>query len=330
MNLPIIDLHCDLLSYLSNVKEASMLNKADIGVAVPYLKKGNVKLQVCAIYTATETRSALNGFLQAMKFEHLSKGDYFSSVARMNEVEQVFEEPGTGIVVAIENASAFGEEDMPLEDCFAQLNRVIDRVRKLLYISFTHHYENRWGGGNYSDNVGLKPDGEALLEYLSGKHIAVDLAHSSDALATDIFNYMDKKNLDIPVLASHSNFRKVWEHVRNLPDELAQEIIRRGGLIGINFLRAYCHETKPEHLFEHFMYGVNELKAEDQICFGADFFYTKNFPDPSRYPLFFKPFENAGQYPFVLSQLKEKGLTDEQLEKVAFRNVHGFLERNWG
>ncbi len=329
MNLPIIDLHCDLLHYLSNAKTASLQAKDDIGVAIPHLLKGNVKFQVCAIYSATETRSALNGFLQSMKFDHLISNEHFSPVRTLGELTEIEDNQKIGIVAAIENASAFGEEDMSMEECFVQFDRLMDQVRKLLYISFTHHTENRFGGGNYSDNVGLKEDGKTLLEYLSGKQIAVDLSHSSDALAHDIFNYIDQKNLDVSVIASHSNFRTVWNHVRNLPDELAKEIIKRNGIIGINFLRAYGHDEKPEHLFEHFLYAFNELGAEDHICFGADFFYVKNFPDPSRYPLFFKPFENAGQYPFVLSQLAEKGLSEKQLEKLASGNAMAYLKRQW-
>ncbi len=70
----------------------------------------------------------------------------------------------------------------------------------------THHGENRFGGGN-STGIGLKKDGEALLEYISEKKIAIDLSHTSDALAGDILNYIVKNKLGLSVLASHSNFR---------------------------------------------------------------------------------------------------------------------------
>ncbi len=58
----------------------------------------------------------------------------------------------------------------------------------------THHTENRFGGGNFSE-VGLKEDGKVLLDYLTDKNIVIDLAHTSDALAFGILNYIDHKKL---------------------------------------------------------------------------------------------------------------------------------------
>ena len=72
------------------------------------------------------------------------------------------------------------------------------------------------------------------VEFL--KYLSKVLSHTSDALAHDIFNHIDKHKLAVPVIASHSNFRSVSDHVRNLPDEIANEIVNRNGLIGMNFL----------------------------------------------------------------------------------------------
>ena len=73
---------------------------------------------------------------------------------------------------------------------------------------------------------------KVLIDYLSDKKIAIDLAHTSDQLAHDIFNYTAQRNYKIPILASHSNFRSVYPNNRNLPDELVKELIARKGLIG--------------------------------------------------------------------------------------------------
>ena len=56
--LPIIDLHCDLLSYLATVDGAEPFKTDDIGCAVPFLREGNVKLQVLASYVPTNDTSA--------------------------------------------------------------------------------------------------------------------------------------------------------------------------------------------------------------------------------------------------------------------------------
>ncbi|MDH3712043.1 MAG: membrane dipeptidase, partial [Cyclobacteriaceae bacterium] len=146
--------------------------------------------------------------------------------------------------------------------------------------------------------------------------------------AYGIFDHIDKHNLDIPIIASHSNFRSVCDHVRNLPNELAHEIIERGGLIGMNFLRDYVHDKKPEVLVDHIKYGW-DLGALDQLAFGADFFYVINFPDPSRFPLFFPELSNATHYGSIISQLETMEVDPHLISQLCYQNVKGFLERIW-
>ena len=225
---------------------------------------------------------------------------------------------------AIENAAGLCEEDESLDKTFERLEALEQKVGRIFYIGITHHTENRFGGGNYSE-AGLKDDGKVLLDYLDGKNIVVDFSHTSDALAEGIFNYTAQRNLKIPIIASHSNFRSVWNHKRNLPDEFVQELIRRKGLIGINFLRAFVDDQRPEALLDHIMYGI-EHGAEDLLSFGADFFYTRSHPDQSRVPFYFQEHEHAGKYPQLLAQLADRGLSQAQLRKLSFENAFRFMD----
>jgi len=328
--IPIADLHCDLLYYLVRAKGANVHKVEDIGVSLPHLEAGNVELQTMAIFSPTESGSSRWGQKQVNRFVELGLEAAFHPIRKVRELQQAMEDRKIGIVAAVENASGFCEEDEPLEFGFERLENWIARTGRIFYVSFTHHAENRFGGGNYSDNVGLKADGEALLDWMDGRQICVDLSHSSDRLAHDIFSYVSRYSLDVPIIASHSNFRPLCGHVRNLPDELAQEIIRQGGLIGMNFLRAYVDNEDPEKLYEHIHYGLENLKAENNLVFGADFFYTKNFPDPSRHPLFFTDLSNASQYPSVLKKLHKQGMAADQLKKLGHQNVVDFIARIWG
>ena len=65
---PIADLHCDMLDYLISEKNVHPDNKEDIGCAIPYLVKGNVKFQVMAMYTAVEKESPQKLIQQSEKF----------------------------------------------------------------------------------------------------------------------------------------------------------------------------------------------------------------------------------------------------------------------
>jgi len=322
--IPVIDLHCDLLFYLALIPDASIEKTDEIGVALPHLQQGNIAAQVLAIFTSTEPESTVKAQLQLQTFLELRQSPQFFQPPSLAALDV----NGTGpiaIIPAIENASGFCGEDDPLSEGLIRLENMISSLGEVLYISFTHHVENRFGGGNYSNNIGLKMDGKALLEYLDGRKIAMDLSHASDQLALDILDFITRHNLSVPVMASHSNFRSICGHVRNLPDELALEIIHRSGLIGSNFLRAYVDDNHPEKLDEHLSYGM-ALGAKHSLAFGADFFYTKNFYDPDRYPLYHPDHEHAGVYPILLERWKNVNILQAP-QAIAHNNVLEFVRK---
>lgn len=326
MNLPVFDLHCDLLSYLQEAPKASPFKSEDIGCSFPDLQKGNVKLQVMAIYTSTQKGSAALGVKQGQLFKDLllQHPERITQIRAADDLNTISTSSKLGVMAAIENASGFCEEDETLEEGFRKLENIICNTGRLLYIGLTHHGENRFGGGN-NTRMGLKPDGRALLDYMNGKGIAVDLSHTSDALAFDILDHLSAFNLDIPVIASHSNFRKVFDHPRNLPDEIALEIIKRKGLIGINFLRAFINDKDPHAMYDHILHGI-DLGGTEAICFGADYFYTASHPDPQRKPFFFSEHGNATCYPSILRHLSVH-TSPGQVEQIANQNAENFMRR---
>ena len=187
--IPIIDLHCDLPVYLLMNEKASPYSK-EIGVGLPFLKEGNVALQVMAIFTAVEGPSAKKALAQSILYKKLLT-DYSDHFIQAQPNFNVDDSDKVGIVASLESASGLCNEDDPLDNAFENLENILSNVERLFYISLTHHTENRFGGGNYS-RAGLKSDGEELLEYISGKQIAIDLSHTSDVLAFDILDHTYK------------------------------------------------------------------------------------------------------------------------------------------
>lgn len=328
MNNPVIDLHCDLLAHMLNMQEPDPFKKEGIGCSFPDLAKGNVKLQVMAIFTATKPGSAALAVKQSEIFASFLE-KYPNDCSLVHDIETLNEIPTSskiGMIAAIENASGFCEEDEPIEKGFERLEEIIRNVKRILYIGFTHHPENRFGGGNNSQ-VGIKEDGKKLLDYLNGKKIAVDFSHTSDALAEDILNYISENNLDVPILASHSNYRTVFDHVRNLPDHLAKEIFKRGGIVGVNFLRAFVNNDDPNVLYEHINHGI-ELGGFNSICFGADYFSTGGHPDKSRIPFYFKEHGDASCYPSILDEVA-KQVSPDLIESISSKTVMNYMTELW-
>ena len=323
MNNLNIDLHCDLLYYL--LRADTKLDDKELGCSLPFLKEGNVRLQTMAIYAPTSKNSCFLALQQSEIFGKLIEDSNFFHF-NLNNYDDLENRSRVGILASIENASCFCEENSPLNKGFENLEKIIQNTKKLFYISLTHHDENRFGGGNNSE-AGLKPDGKVLIDYLNEKKIAIDLAHTSDQLAYDILNYIDQKNYKISVLASHSNFRTIYKNNRNLPDELVNEMIARKGLIGLNFIRDYIDVEHPERFYEHIQQGLY-LGAGDNMAYGADFFFDKNHPDKSRYPFFFKDFENATAYNSINNRLNEE-FSSEIMEKISHKNALDFIKRLW-
>lgn len=278
-----------------------------------------------AIYTATAKNSTTEGIKQSEIFSDLLKNENFFLFDTEN-YKNIENQNRVGVLSSIENASSFCEEDSNLDVGFKNLETIIKNTQKVLYIGITHHSENRFGGGNNSE-AGLKADGKVLIDYLADKKIAIDLAHTSDQLAYDILNYIDQRNYNISILASHSNYRNVYQNNRNLPDELVKELIKKEGLIGLNFIKDYIDHHHPERFYEHIQYGL-DLGAENCIAYGADFFFDKDHPNQSRYPFFFDEFKDATMYNLINKRLS-KEFSPEIMAKISHKNVLNFIKKLW-
>ncbi len=92
-------------------------------------------------------------------------------------------------------------------------------------------------------------------------------------------------------------------------------------------MRAFVNPENVEALEEHVAHGLS-LGAENAICYGADYFYTKSNPDKSRIPFYFPAHENAGCYPQI-NGVFEKKFCLEHMEKISSQNALEFIRRLW-
>ncbi len=325
-DIPIIDLHNDLLSYLTDKPGRSPEDPISRS-SYAQLSRGNVKLQTLAIFSITGNKSTANGRSQADQFLKLL-AEYPTLFAKCRLPLNLETSNLVQVIPAFENASAFASESEPFADVVKRLEGYIKTIGPFFYIGMTWDHENRFGGGNRSA-LGLKEDGKRLLEWMSGKRIAVDMSHTSDKLAHDILNEIEKNAFDIPVIASHSNFRAISDYPRNLPDDIAKEIVRRKGLIGLNLFAPFIHKSDPAVLIRHVEYAL-DLGAGDALSFGADFFCDADFPyimeKYQRSEAFYPGLGDASVYPHVLETFAQKlGINEEQLLKIACQNALSFL-----
>lgn len=276
--------------------------------SVPFLKEGRVAIQMFPIYTVTGPGSVLAGQKQFEIFDQLNQldSDFFGLRLRHK--------------LAIENASGFCAEDEPLEKGLKRLESWVAK-HPIVYISLTWNEENRFGGGA-DTTIGLKEDGKILLEWMRGKNIAVDLSHTSDKLGEEIIQEIR----DVIPIASHSNFRSVCNHVRNLPDNLAIAIAERGGLIGLNMVRHFLGTKGPEDVIEHIKHA-QKLRIEEHLCLGADFFGEIDVEAAKSHmkPYFFEGFSTSACYPKIREILRAH-FPEEFVDNLMYNRLNHFLE----
>lgn len=327
--LPIVDFHCDLLVYLQSKNLATAFDD-QVNCSIPQMRRGGVKTQVCAIYASgDEPQCAEKGKRQINIFNWLPE-KYFGDFRFVNHDwwDDMNIEEEIGIMPAIESASAICGPEEPLEKAFERIAYIEEHICKLAYISLTWNENNRFGGG--AQNPGpLKEDGRELLNWMHQRKIAVDLSHTSDQLAHDILAHIDSNNLEIPVIASHSNCRVVVDAPRNLPDELIQEIFKREGVVGINFVRDFIGPESPDFFCKQLDH-LRKLGGQERIVMGADFFYgqDRNEPYYREYgDQYHSEFSNASCYPALFELWKEKlSLGHEELVQIAHGNAINFFK----
>ena len=129
-------------------------------------------------------------------------------------------------------------------------------------------------------------------------------------------------HLDVYKRQSHSNLRSCCEVPRNLREDQFVELVRRGGLCGINLYSRFISvpdqkgEGERELLFRH-IYRMLELGGEDCIAWGTDL-DGQITCDPS----LGSPFGAAsfGTY------LAERGIPEGAVKKFCFENAYRFFQ----
>ncbi|WP_274434284.1 dipeptidase [Alicyclobacillus sp. ALC3] len=116
--------------------------------------------------------------------------------------------------------------------------------------------------------AGLTRAGREVVRELVRLGMWVDIAHLSDRGVYDVFDLVDA-----PVMASHANARAVYNHPRNLNDDVIQEVVRRNGWIGLTFEASFLgnpSDVTVDDALRHLEHLL-ELGAEDCVGFGSDF-----------------------------------------------------------
>ncbi len=186
---------------------------------------------------------------------------------------------------------------------------------------------NAFGHGvpfNFPDSPdtgpGLTPAGKDLVRLCNELGIMVDLSHLNEKGFWEVVTLSQA-----PIVASHSGVWKLCRSTRNLTDDQLRAIGDSGGIVGVNFARAFLRRdgledkrTTVKEIVKHVVY-IAEKIGVDHVGFGSDFDGTKVPQD----------MKDASGLPKLIDALKETGISGAALKKIAHGNWLRVLKKTW-
>lgn len=197
----------------------------------------------------------------------------------------------------------------------ADIQRAYDAGVRMVTLSWNGR--NPYACGAATDNdSGLTIQGRKLVRKLVKTGIILDVSHLSDAGFWDV-----AAETEAPFAATHSNSRKVCPHYRNLTDLQFLEILRRGGLVGINLYNPFLrNDGQPAVLadavrhIEHFC----ELGGREILAIGADFDGCDDLPEG---------IHSAADIEKLAEELLRLNYPQSTVDGLFFENAYHFVRR---
>ena len=179
-------------------------------------------------------------------------------------------------------------------------------------ITLTWNGECEIGGGADTD-IGITSFGKEAVKEMQKNKIAIDVSHACDRLFYDVMRITSA-----PIVATHSNSRKICPHRRNLTDEQFKLIRDTGGVVGLNLCRDFLsskNRVTSEDIIRHAEHFLN-LGGENTLCFGTDF-------DGADMPDDITDIEKISD---LYNSFIEKGYEKDILSKIFYENAHNFFQ----
>ncbi|WP_373356775.1 dipeptidase [Pseudoroseicyclus sp. CXY001] len=168
---------------------------------------------------------------------------------------------------------------------------------------------------------GLTEEGRALVREAGTLGIALDLSHLNEKGCDDVAALTGK-----PLIASHSCAHALAPHARNLTDRQLDQIAETGGLVGLNFARAFLSpdgqmgaDVRLETVIRHLDHLLEHL-GEGGVALGSDF-------DGAQVP---EEIGDAAGLPALIGAMERAGYGEALIRRIAHGNWVDVLRRTWG
>lgn len=302
----VIDLHCDTLTECLS-RGVGLISREMPHFSLDRLPDGLRWCQCMAVFMPDELRGEeaeryYDRVVDVYRRQTVLHKARLTPVQNAQYITAALDDTPFASVLTVEGGSALGGKLEHIQKLYD------DGVRMM---TLTWNAANELAGGVATDE-GFTPFGRRAVAEMERLGMAVDVSHLSDRSFWELCEFAQK-----PFAASHSNARSVCAHRRNLTDEMFQEIVSRGGIVGINYADHFLAEggnASVEDILRHIHHFL-ALGGENTIALGSDF-------DGANLPADLNGLDRIG---VLIDALVCSGIPEATVEKILFQNANRFL-----
>ncbi|KAJ9626169.1 hypothetical protein H2204_010121 [Knufia peltigerae] len=195
------------------------------------------------------------------------------------------------------------------------------------YLTLTHTchsaFASSCGPGTPMDVVhegdGLSDLGKELIKELNRVGIMVDLAHTTVATMRQAIELSEA-----PVVWTHAGARALWDHPRNVPDEILKMIGdgpgQKDGVIQSIFFPAFLGPhpgVNVSHVANHIEH-IAGIVGKSRVGIASDYDGMYLVPEG---------LEDASKYPNIVAELLSRGWTDDEVRGALGGNLMRIMDK---
>lgn len=318
-----IDMHCDTITaLLSNENECkdSELRKNNLHIDLERMKKSNYLLQNFAIFTHLKNvNNPMSFCLEAIDkyYEEIEKNsDLIKPIYSYEDIMKNQQDGYMSSMLTLEEGAVVDNKIRILNDYYRLGVRMITLTwnfpNGIAYPNFTPSKEAAVNPykmlRQLNTTDGLTDFGKEYVRRCNELGIIVDVSHLGDKGFWDVIELSTK-----PIVASHSNARSICSVARNMSDEMILALHNNGGVMGMNFCDDFIDDESNgsiENIIKHIDH-IKELGCMDNIGLGSDFDGISTR----------KEMEECGKINLLSEALEKHGYSNEEIEKICYKNV---------
>lgn len=204
------------------------------------------------------------------------------------------------------------------------------------WMLIAYNRNNRLGGGCQDNDTGLTLYGRQVIDEMERVGMVLCCSHTGYRTAREAIEYSQN-----PVIFSHSNPRAMWDHPRNIPDDLIRACAKTGGVVNLNGIGIFLgqNDNSTEKFIRHLEYVI-ELVGIEHVGIGLDYVFDRTELDDyiSGHPDIYPPEKGYGpgiamiepeRIPLIAQALLERGCGAEGVRAVLGGNNLRVARRVW-